>query len=604
MRIIHISVDLREASRGLLHTDVQLPVQPGTVATFTTPLWIQESDRNNGPLGGIAGLRFSSEGTTLPWRRNPKVASEYHVDIPPSVDTVHAVFEAVVTGKITRHMVMLGWESVLLYPAQRDVSKIPIQASVIVPVRWGIASALMNLSPIITPVADGRWKQMTWQPTSVERLADSPVLAGLHFGQFAVINDDRHILSVAADTEEYSVVPPEIIDKLTRLVKQTWAVFGARHYSRYWFLVALTDYWPTKFGGYEHHESCDVNLPRKALSDLENLARYGYTITHEFIHSWNGKYRRPESYFRHDFATPLDGRLLWVYDGLSSYYEGVISVRSGIMSVGDYRTEFAKRMAWLEGRSGRLWRSTEDTGTFLGSSLRPATAWANWLRGGQDYYYEGMLIWLDVDTLIRSKTAGRRSLDDFTRDFFGQGEITGPKVIPYNLSDIVSALNDVVVYDWQGLFQRKVLDVSPQINAEGLERSGYRFIYTDQPEDSQNTERDLKDALWNSIGVRFGENGELEDVKRGGPADVAKLAPRLAVVKVEESPFSLDALAREVGRKKCDFANPIRLTVTQEDEEWEVELDYHGGLRYPRLEHRTAVPDMLSIILAEKAPSL
>ncbi len=349
MRVIHIAVDLTEASRNLIHTKVQLPAQPGAVVVFTTPLWVQESHRDNGPVAGIAGLHFSSGGKTLRWRRNPKAVSEYHVEIPPDVDTVYAAFDAVITWKVTRRMVMLGWEHVLLYPARRHIEKTPIQASVIVPQGWGVGTALQNIGrPIITYTADGKGKTLLYQPTSVERLADSPVLAGLHFGEFAVTTDQRHILCVAADNEEYAAVPQETIDKLSRLVEQTWAVFGARHYETFRFLVALTDCW-TSYGGFEHHDSSDINLSRRALSDVKNLDQAGSVIAHEFIHSWNGKYRRPAGHVPHDFATPLDGSLLWVYEGLSQYYDGVISVRCGLMSPDTYRVELAQRAAWLEG---------------------------------------------------------------------------------------------------------------------------------------------------------------------------------------------------------------------------------------------------------------
>ncbi len=210
MRVIHIDVDLTEASRNLIHTKVNFPVQPGVVAIFTTPLWIQESHRDNGPVAGMAGLHFSSGSKTLRWRRNPQVVSEYHVEIPSGVDTIEATFDAIITRKVTRRMVMLGWEHVLFYPARKHIEKILIQASVTIPQKWGIGTALQNLGrPVVTYTTDGMKKSIRYHPTSVERLADSPVLAGQYFGEFAVTTDQRHILFVAADTEEYAAIPQE-----------------------------------------------------------------------------------------------------------------------------------------------------------------------------------------------------------------------------------------------------------------------------------------------------------------------------------------------------------------------------------------------------------
>lgn len=598
MRVIHIAVDLTEASRNLVHAIVELPVHSNSVAIVATPLWIQESHRDNGPVAGITGLFFSSGGKTLPWRRNPSIVSQYHVDIPLNVDTVHIEFDAVITRKVTRRIVMLGWESVLFHPVNRAIGKTPIQASVTVPREWGVGTALQNLGkPIVTNTADGKGKTLLYQPTNVERLADSPVLAGLHFHEFAITTDQRHILCVAADTAEFAMVPQDALDKLSRLVNQVFAVFGPRHYETFRILVALTDHWPNP-GGSEHHDSCDISLPCKALSDRENLDRNGSVITHEFIHSWNGKYRRPAGHMPQDFTTPLDGRLLWIYEGLTQYYEGVLSVRGGVMSSTTYMVELARAAAFLQGQTGRFWRSIEDTGT--GSSLRGSLSWANWARTSEDYYYEGVFVWLDVDTVIRSKTGGHRSLDDFARLFFGKGRATGPEVVAYKLKEIVSILGHIVSHDWQGLFESKVLNVSPEFNIEGIERAGYRLIYTNHPETGQENERAMKDAIWNSIGVKFGEAGQVEDVRRYGPADIAKLAPRQTIIKVGESMFSLEVLVAELNSEGPDRKTPILLTILQEDEEWEVKLDYHGGLRYPLLERLVGEEDMLAAILAEK----
>ncbi|EFX02110.1 peptidase m61 domain containing protein [Grosmannia clavigera kw1407] len=599
MRLVHISVDLTEAWRSLIHTKVQLPVKSGAVAIFTTPLWIQESHRDNGPVAGVAGLYFTSasEDKTLRWCRNPTRPSEYYVEIPTDTDVIHAVFDAVITRKATRRMVMLCWEHVLLYPARRDVDKIRIQASVIVPRGWRTGTALENLGqPIITDTADEGGQTLLYQPTSLARLADSPVLTGLHFDQYAVTTDQRHVLCVAADREEYAAVPQDTLDRLASLVGQTSAAFGARHYDTIWFLVALTDYWPGP-GGSEHHDSCDIVLPLKTLSDTKHLEKNGTAIAHEFVHSWNGKFRRPAGHMPRDFATPLDARLLWVYEGLTQYYGGVLSVRGGLASSVFYRAELARTVARLEGQTGRLWRSSEDTCT--GTSLRGGSAWENWKRDGQDYYDDGVLLWLDVDTLIRSKTNSKRSLDDFTRAFFGQGTPTSPTVIPYTLDDIVASLDTVAGNNWQAFFDMKVIMVSPRVNIEGIERAGYQFTFVAEPgiDQEQNSDEGTSDAVWNSIGVRLGEDGRLVDVRRGSAADTAKLAPRQTVVKVGEVQFSLKTLAAEITANKDAPGSRIRFTMTQEGDEWLAELDYHAGLRYPRLERQAYVPDMLSAIL-------
>ena len=597
MRIIHISVDLTEVPRSLFHVRVELPVRPNSVAIFTTPVWIQESHRDNGPIGGVAGLHFSSGTETLKWRRNPKVVSEYLVHVPVGVDTVHASFDAIVTKNVTRRIAVLNWEHVLMYPAQRCIDKTFIRASVTVPKAWKVATALENLghTGIVTDQL-GETKTLRYQPSSVERLQDSPILAGLYFSERKLSPDGRHVVCIAADTPEYTIPPPSVYNKLVRLTLETQKAFGNPHYERYWWLIALTDYLPNH-GGLEHHE-CSLNtLPLKVFVDgvdSRNVGRGESLLAHEFVHSWNGKYRRPKGHAPHDFSTPLDGRLLWVYEGLSTYYQDVLSVRSAIISPEEYRAQLARTVAWLEGQTGRLWRSIEDTGT--GASLRPSAAWANWMRGGQDYYKEGVLVWLDVDTLIRSQTENIHSLDDFTRIFFGKNTADRPQVVLYTLEDMVSCLQQILPYKWKAFFQTRVVDVAPRVNVDGVERAGYRLKYAQEPGPEDKSERATKEAIWNSVGIDLGDGGRLEDVKRGGPGDLAKLAPGQTIIKVADSPFTLQRLADEIKAKKGKDTGGIKLSLAHQDDEWMAELIYHGGMRYPRLVQVGAAHYMSAIL--------
>ncbi|KAH7309854.1 peptidase m61 domain-containing protein [Stachybotrys elegans] len=594
MRILHIVVDLREAVRGLLHVEVEIPVQSATVAALTTPLWIQESHRDNGPIAGIAGLHFWACNRMLRWRRNPMVASEFHVDVPPNAEIIHASFDAIVTRKVTRRIVMLGWEHVLLYPSHRNIAHISIQAQVIIPRGWGVSTALQNLGPVhSSDTPDGSGKILAYQPTRLGRLADSPILTGLHFSALPITSDHRHMLCVAGDTAESVAIPKATLGKLAELVRETCSVFGSRHYDVFYFLLALTDHWP-ECGGAEHYDSCDIYMPSKALLGAETLREYGPLLAHEFIHSWNGKYRRPEGHAPPDFATPLDGRLLWVYEGLTQYYEGVISVRSGIVSPQSYLAELARNVAWLQGRSGRLWRSTEDTGT--GARLRASSSWENWERSTQDYYVEEVMLWLEVDAIIRTESNGSRSLDHFSRIFFGSRVTTEPRMIPYTLEGIVSHLNKVVSHDWHSLFCRKVLNPSPHVNVEGIERSGYQFVRKDSPQAGQSKDDSITDAIWNSVGVRVGKDGRVQDVRRYGPGDVAKLAPQQTISKIDGEAFNLHKFAVTIHSRKGNDS-PIRLTMTQEGDEWSTNIRYVEGLWYPWLERQPGTIDILSQIL-------
>lgn len=554
-------------------------------------------------MPGISGLFFTAgaDGTTLPWRRNPLVASEYLVDVPHNVHTIRASFDAIATKRVTRRMVALAWEAVLLYPIDRPIEKTYIRASVTVPVEWGVGTALHPDADAVVS-ANGTAKTFNYAPVTVERLEDSPVLTGLFFRQFALTADQGHFLCVAADKEEYAEVHKEVLAALSKLVWEALAITGVRHYRTHRFLLTLSNY--AGGGGFEHAESFDGGLPLEAFSDPSDFDRGIELSAHEYFHSWCGKYRRPCGHKPHDFQTPLDGRLLWVYEGLTQYYGEVLSVRSGGMSPETYRAKLATTAARMDNQGGRRWRSIEDTGA--GTSIRPVdAAWKNWHRDSGDYYTEGVLIWLAVDTLIRAETGGVHSLDDWVRAFFGGDQDTGPKVVSYTLEDLVGSLHPVLEYDWASFFKKNVQEVAPRALVDGIERAGYRLEYSNEPSREGNKggpQKDtiLQDAIWYSVGLRVNKEGELLDVRRYSPADKVKLAPTQTIVRVGGEPFSnIEKLADEIQRASRE-RNSIRLAVHHEDDGWDVEIDHDQGLRYPRLVRQTSESDMLAEILASK----
>lgn len=604
--MIHIAVDLTESGRRLLHAVVVLPVKPDSTACFATPLWVQEHHAANGPVPGISGLFFTAgtdgDGTTLPWRRNPFAPSEYFVDIPHNVHSVRASFDAIATQRVTRRMVALAWEAVLLYPVDRPIKKTYIRASITVPVEWGIGTALHPVGDAVIS-AKGTTKTFTYEPTTVERLEDSPVLTGLFFRQFAMTPDQSHLLCVAADKEEYAEVPQENVATLSRLVHEVLAITGKRHYRTHRFLITLSNY--TGGAGFEHAESFDAGLWLDALSDPDDFNAGIELCAHEYFHSWCGKYRRPCGHRPPDFQTPLDGRLLWVYEGLTQYYGEVLSVRSGGMSIETYRAKLASTAARMDNQEGRQWRSIEDTGA--GTSVRPVNAaWKNWHRDLGDYYAEGVLIWLAADTLIRAKTGGEKSLDEWVQAFFGGDEDTGPKVISYTLDDLAKSLHAILQYDWASFFKTNVQDVAPRALVDGIERAGYRLQYSDEPKkeggkDYLQKGNLLELAIWYSLGLLVHKNGGLLDVRRYGPGDKAKLAPTQTIVSVAGVPFSkVEQLAEEIQRASREHT-PIHLAMHQEDDHWDLEIGYYQGLRYPRLVRQTSQSDMLAEILASRA---
>ena len=607
MRPIELTVDLTDAHRRIIHVEADVPVQPGLTASLTTPLWICESHEPNGPVGAIAGLFFSAEGSTLAWRREVHAPFIYLIDVPSGISTVHASFDAIISSFVTRRMVMLTWESVLLHHAFRPVSHALVKSSVVIPRDWAYSTALF------IEATDERTHHagttISFAPVTVERLEDSPLLVGQHISQLMITSDEKHILCVAASTADLARVPQRTMGKLRCLIGETHAVFGDAPYASYRFLVMTSQILMPERGmamGREHAESSHLLVCQDLLVDQELLEQDGDVISHEFCHAWNGKYLRPAGHVPTDFITPLDGSLLWVYEGLTQYYGYVLAARSGMMTLRTFRTKLANTVAEMANQAGRLWRSVEDTGTgvCLGKGLgqRKIPHWGNWLRAG-DYYSEGALLWLDVDTLIRQDSGNRMTLDDFCGDFFASKNDSKLEVLPYTLEQLQSALCKILPHDWAAFFEERVRSVSPEVNTGGIERAGYRFTYSDSSSSSQETNGAKISAIWYFLGVRINSEGLIEDVKRFGSADSAKLAPTQTITHVNDENFSIDVFLAQIKRAK-DSQRPLRLALTQDEDSWVSTVDGHDGLRYPTLVRQSGEQDMLAAIIAPRCNAL
>ena len=262
-----------------------------------------------------------------------------------------------------------------------------------------------------------------------------------------------HYLHLAADSDDDLRLRQEAIDGYKNLVKETGALFGSRHYRRYDFLFTLSDH--IAHFGLEHHESSDDRVNERTLidPDLERVA--ASLLTHEFTHSWNGKYRRPAVLATGNYEDPMKGDLLWVYEGLTQYLGDVLAVRSGLETADEFREALAASAATLDYRPGRTWRDLEDTAVAAQILYDASDQWENWRRS-VDYYQEGELVWLDADTLIRQKTNNQKSLTDFLHIFLGKGGNTGPLIVPYNFDELCADLNQVLPYDWAKFFRDRV----------------------------------------------------------------------------------------------------------------------------------------------------
>jgi len=595
---IQITASLVDAPRKLYHSDSEIPVKAGHL-TLITPQWIPGDHRPTGPVSDIVGVVFTANGKPLPWRRDDVDMYEFHIDVPPGVTTLHAHLDCIVTSRVSNKMGVLEWEKLMIYPAHTPVRDIPIQPSLIVPAGWGVGTALQ-------PTGNGSWPvpaagaTTRFAATNVEQLQDSPIITGQYFHEFALAPDvsPKHYIDVASDFPQDSNLKPELLDRISNLVREAGAAYASHHYDEYHFLLTLSDVAGGE--GLEHGQSSDNGVEEKGFAMPSLELGNADLLSHEFTHSWNGKYRRPVGLYQPDFATAQQGALLWVYEGMTQYLGNVLAARSGLKTQAQYRDLLAMSAASLQYRRGRDWRDTEDTAV-AASILRGGNpAWSNYRRG-QDYYQEGELVWLDADTLIRQKTSNQKSLTDFLHIFLGKGGDTGPLIVTYSFDELVSDLNQVLPYDWATFLRDRVYRIDPQADFDGIERGGYKVVFTDQPNPSARMfshgegRRYGGVDCWYSLGLRLTRDGVIADVLWSSPADKAGLAPGQKIMAINGQVFSPEVLKQAIRNSKT-ATEPIHLILQSDIYVSNADIDYHGGERYPSLQRVEGTPDLLDDI--------
>jgi predicted metalloprotease with PDZ domain len=595
---IQITADLSDAPRKLYHAEIDLPVVAGPL-TLTTPKWIPGNHRPTGPVDEITGVVFTANGQPIPWRRDDVDLYQFHLVVPDGVSTIHAHLDCIVTERVSQKQAVLEWEKLMLYPANTPVRDIPIQPSLIVPAGWGVGTALTPIGsdPYPVPAAG---VTTHFAATNVEQLEDSPIITGQYFHELPLAPEisPKHFIDTVSDHPEDSNLRPALLAELNNLVREANALYSSHHYNVYHFLLTLSD--AGGEDGLEHGQSSDNGVEEKGYSDDAHQLANADLLPHEFTHSWNGKYRRPVGLYQPDFATPQQGALLWVYEGMTEYLGDMLAARSGIETQAQYRDVLARMAATLDYTPGRNWRPTEDTAIAASILRDDSLAWSNWRRG-QDYYDEGELLWLDADTLIRKQTQNKKSLDDFQKIFLGKGGNTGPLIVPYNFDELVTDLNAVLPYDWATFLHDRVDKIRPHADLAGIEQGGYKLVYRDKPNAAGSTiagaggPRSRAVDCWFSIGLRIGTDGSISDVRWNGPADKARLAPGEKIIAANGQIFSSDALKEAIRGAKGN-TEPIHLIVQADSFVSTVDLDYHDGERYPALERVDGTPAYLDDI--------
>jgi predicted metalloprotease with PDZ domain len=597
---LKLQVDATDVSRKLLHARLEVPAQPGPL-TLVYPKWIPGEHMPSGPITELVDLKASAGGRPVDWRRDDVDMYAFHLEVPGGASRVELSFDFILASgngnysegvSVTPELLDLSWNDVVLYPEGARADSVEIVPSLRLPKGWEFGTAL--------PVAKHSGNQLHFQPATLERLIDSPVIAGRFFRQIPLTpgQEPPHFLDMVADSEAALAITPGDIGHFQQLVAETGALFGSRHYHDYHFLLTLSDH--VQHFGLEHNESSDNRAGENSLINQNARDLFAGLLPHEMVHSWNGKYRRPAGLATPDYQQPMKDDLLWVYEGLTTYLGNILTARSGLWTDDQLRQQVALFAATLDTQAGRKWRSLADT-TDAAQLLYTAPHQAVSRRRSVDFYPEGLLIWLEADTVIRQQTHGASSLDDFCRRFYG-GPSGTPKVVPYTLDDLVAALNQTCAYDWRGFFQKRVYQIAPRAPLGGIENAGWRLAYTNKPTKLFQEAEALRKTtnLRFSLGLTLDKDGNVADVLPGSPADRAGLAPGLKLVAVNSRKETPDLLHAAVAASVTNSA-PIGLLCENDDYFQTFEVDYHGGEKYPCLVREPDKPDLLKAILHPRA---
>ena len=594
---VKLSVDMTSAPQHIIHATMRIPTAPGPM-TLRYPKWLPGEHGPTGPIRDLAGIFVKANGKDIGWTRDPKDMFAFRVDVPAGVSEIEASLDLLIPDAVegfssgasaTPKLALLSWNQVVLYPAGVKGNAITYEAELKLPPGWSIGTSLSVKSRAPSGVV--------FEPVSLTTLVDSPVLAGEYFR--TIVLDERPgrvvVIDMAADAAADLAIPAEVLDGYKRLVKEADALFGARHFGVYHFLLSLSD--RVAHFGLEHHESSDDRVRERSLVDPDQRKLMLGLLPHEYVHSWNGKFRRPADLLPDDFAAPIDSSLLWVYEGLTQYLGWVLSARSGLRTIADNLDDLALRTAELDARGGRRWRALEDTATAAQLLYETGDPWRGWRRS-VDFYDEGTLIWLEADVTIRKLTNGKRSLDDFCKRFHGGG--TGlPEVKPYGFADVVADLNAVAPNGWSAFLTERIKRRAGGAPMGGIEGGGWRLTYDDTRSPLLKTQEEVTERVdvRYSMGLLLDKAGKVVDVIPDSNAWKSDVAPGMNLIAVNGRRYSKHVLRDAIGAAKGTEAS-VELLLENDDFFREVPVKVDGGERYPKLTRKPEGDDVIGAILA------
>ena len=604
---ISLLVDLTDNPHRVASIHETVPVRAGNI-TLLYARWIPGEHSPTGPISKLGGLNITAAGKRLAWLRDPFDMFAFHVTVPAGVTSIDVDFQYLSPVRrkegrvaVSNEIAELAWNTALLYPAGHYSRQIHFSPSLKIPEGWKFATAL--------DVASQQSNEVHFKDTTLNTLVDSPVYAGIHYTRVDLSTDatNQVFLDVFGDKESDLAITPEELTVHKNLVEEAKKLYGSHHYSHYDFLFSVSD--RVGGNGLEHHQSSEDGECANYFTDWPAGVPERDLLAHEYTHSWDGKFRRPADLWTPNYNVPMRDSLLWVYEGMTEYFGFVLTARSGMNTAAQQRDLIAMIAADYDISPGRKWRPLEDTTNQPTISTRTPVSWVSWQRP-EDYYMEVLLIWLDTDTRIREISGGKKSLDDFAKIFYGIDN--GSYVTrTYTFDDLVAALNQTQPYDWATFLHQRVDELAPETPKDGLSRGGYRLTYSDTPPDWLRAVEDAQAArseeagepddkmtdFSTSLGFTAASDGTLGNVWWDSPAFNAGMTPDAKLIAQNGKAYSISALRAAIAAAE-NSKDPIHLLIKRNGEFKTIDLDFHGGLRYPRLERIEGKPALLDDILA------
>jgi predicted metalloprotease with PDZ domain len=597
-----VRLDARDVARKRIHTQVTLAVKPGPL-TLVLAKWIPGEHGPTGPVESLIGLEINANGERITWARDPFDMYALRLTVPRGVDHLQLAIESGLATSgdgfsaaptSSENLAILPWNEFLLFPKGEDADKISTTATVVPPAGWSVASALE-----CRPVADGGCEL---EAASLTHLIDSPVQIG-RYAKFIELkgseprSDLKHGLSIMADSAAALALPDDFAKGYENLVAEYGALFGSRMYRHYTWLLSLSDH--VAHFGLEHHESSDNRREENALSEPDLRMGLAELLSHEYTHSWNGKFRRPQGLLSPDYQKPMDGSLLWVYEGLTEFLGNVMPTRAGLVTPQFFREAIAASAGNFDVEVGARWRPLGDTAVAAQSLYNSPDAWES-SRRGTDFYEASVFLWLDVDAELRARTAGRASLDDFAKRFYA-GASGAAQLKAYVEQDVYDTLASVAPGDWRTFVHRHLDPTNTSALFSALERTGWKLAYTAE----KNTwveywQKRMKttERQW-SIGLRLDKDAKVIDAIDDRAAARAGAGPGMTVVAVNGKKFTAEVLDAAIAEAQ-KTRKPIALLVENNDFYRTLSVEYFDGPRFAHFVRIEARPDTLTQVVTSR----